>query len=154
MTDSPPSPADPHALIALVTEQRDQYTALKSLADQQQLLIERGHAEQLLSVISKRQSVIDRLGELSRELDPHRAMLTQLSESAADETAQTLRSLVREVQDLLESIIQQDQRDTQQLQAARDQVATTIKTTNTSRAVHAAYQRQQANTNRFTNQQG
>ncbi|MEM6392331.1 MAG: flagellar export chaperone FlgN [Planctomycetota bacterium] len=145
---------DTQALIALVTEQRDQYTALKSLADQQQALIEQGQAEQLLSVISKRQSVIDRLGDLSRQLDPHRATLTQLVESTQDDTNAALRTLVREVQDLLQSIIQQDQRDTQQLQAARDQVATTIKTTNTSRAVHAAYQRQQSNTNRFTNQQG
>ncbi|MEM6551929.1 MAG: flagellar export chaperone FlgN [Planctomycetota bacterium] len=145
---------DLQALTALVTEQRDQYTALKSLADQQQALIEQGQAEQLLSVISKRQSVIDRLGDLSRQIDPHRAALTQLVESTHDQTNAALRTLVREVQDLLQSIIQQDQRDTQQLQAARDQVATTIKTTNTSRAVHAAYQRQQANTNRFTNKQG
>ena len=152
----PQTPPGAPRLLDLLRRQRDGYQSLKDLADQQQALIAQGRAERLLALLAQRQTVLDRLTEVSRQIDPYRDQLTAIVDAAEQDEAQQIQGLVAEVQDLLQSIIQQDQRDTADLQTARDGVQQQIRHSKTAGSVAAAYGRQPTpgRDPRFTDQQG
>ncbi|MEX0744253.1 MAG: flagellar export chaperone FlgN [Phycisphaeraceae bacterium] len=132
-------------LVEKLTQQRDRYEQLKQLASRQAALIEQGETEQLLGVLAQRQQLVDELGRLSTEIAPYRERWGELSAALSEADRQRVNGLIESVERLLEQIIEQDDRDRQQLQAARDQVGNEVKQThhagramNAYRAVPAA----------------
>jgi flagellar biosynthesis/type III secretory pathway chaperone len=109
-------------LVELLTQQRDHYRQLKDLSDQQQALVTAGQPERLLSVLGQRQHHVEALTRLNDRLAPLRPQMSEIAEAAPSDLRQTLRTLVDDVQALLETIIQQDEQDKQRLSAGRDAV--------------------------------
>ncbi|MFP4144968.1 MAG: flagellar export chaperone FlgN [Phycisphaeraceae bacterium] len=158
MTDTSPANQplpDAAGLIDKLSRQRDLYLQLKQLSDQQAGLIEEGQTEQLLSVLSQRQSLVDQLGGLTRQLAPLREAWPKLAGTLADDQRDRINGLLGEVELLLESIVQQDDRDRAKLSAAKQQVSSQLSQVSSAGQAVSAYQaapKQQAP--RFTDRQG
>lgn len=148
-------------LIETLTRQRDLYRALDGLSTKQQTLIADGHPEQILGVLSERQAIVDQLGELSRELAPLRPRITEIAEAAPDAKRTTLRSLVDEVQTLLQTIIERDDADHQRLETSKNKVGQQLAKIQTApRAIDAyrqnagGYTKPTSSTPRFADARG
>ncbi|MEM1109896.1 MAG: flagellar export chaperone FlgN [Planctomycetota bacterium] len=145
----PPPPASASApvqsgseadqLIDLLTQQRDLYRSLDLLSGKQQQIVADGQAEQLLGVLSERQVVVDQLTATNRELAPLRSRMSEIADTAAADKRQSLRSLVDEVQSMLESIIQRDEEDRQTLEASKAKVGQELAKVKTAPAAINAY---------------
>lgn len=116
-------PGEAAELFELLGRQRDLYSELAGLSAQQSGLIADGEAEALLTVLSRRQSLVEQLGVINDQIGPYRGRVPQIAESLPGAQREALRSLVDQVQELLKSIIDQDDRDRAQLEAARTQVS-------------------------------
>jgi len=125
-------------VLGLLARQRDLYCQLKALSDQQGAMIAQGQAEQLLTLLAQRQSIVDELGELSIEISPVRSQIDAIMQAAQGEAATQIRSLVEEVKGLLESIIAQDDRGQEDLRQSRQEVSSQLtQVTGATSAVNA-----------------
>ena len=131
--------SEPDALMALLRRQRALYEELKDLSDQQTRLIEAGQTQELLGVLAQRQQLVEQLASAHAELAPKRQRLTELADELPPPQREQLRSLVDEVQGLLQSIIEQDDRDRQQLQSAKRGVGGKLQQTVRSGSALNAY---------------
>lgn len=152
---APPSD-DPAALIDLVTQQRDLYRQLKELSDQQATLIESGQTDNLLTLLSQRQRLVDSLTRINRDMVSRRQAMPDLQASLSPEQRVAMRSLMDEVDVLLRGIIEQDDRDRAQLQSAHQKVGAQLKQTHRSAAALSVYRGAvpAAGAPRFTDRKG
>lgn len=111
-----------NGVLALLEKQRDLYRELKSHSDRQEDLIATGATDQLLSLLGQRQRLIEGLGEVSSSLAPYRSRIASIADQAADGIGDQMRGMVEEVRELLESIIERDDKGKADLAAARDKV--------------------------------
>jgi len=123
----------------MLTRQRDLYRSLDGLSGKQQEIVAAGQAEQLLSVLSERQVIVDQLTKINQDLAPLRGRMTEISDAATEAKRQSLRSLVDDVQGMLESIIQRDEQDRQTLEASKAQVGQELAKVKTAPAAINAY---------------
>lgn len=128
-------------LIHLLSEQRELYVRLGMLTDSQRSLITSDQPQRLLTVLSERQKLIDRLECLAEKLRPYQKQWARLrSELAPVETEQVDR-LLAEVDALLAGILTKDKADAQLLAARKGvvgQAMTTLKTGKQAKAAYAA----------------
>ena len=113
-------------LLDRLTQQRDLYKQLQSLSTQQAQFIQDGSAEQLLGVLSQRQSLIDSLARLNAELAPYRERWTQLADAVDPQLREQVRSVIAEIEAYLGEIVQQDEKDKAQLQDAKAKVGSQL----------------------------
>ena len=129
---------DAEQVLYLLSRQRDLYLQLKALADQQGQLIESGATEQLLSLLARRQGLIDMLGQCSAEISPYRARIGDIAEQSDAAVSVQIKSLVQEVRTLLESIMEQDDQGRKTLAESRDAVSRQLKqAAGAGAAIHA-----------------
>ena len=112
------------AMISLLSEQRDLYARLASLADHQRSLIADREPERLLEVLGERQKIVDRLESLAERLRPRQRQWQQIREQMADSERQRADQLVSETNALLSAIIQKDEADVQLLAESKTSTAT------------------------------
>jgi flagellar biosynthesis/type III secretory pathway chaperone len=136
---APAVSADPQTLVDLLTRQRDFYAALGQLSDRQQQIIADGQTEQLLTVLSERQVLIDQLTATNAELAPLRSGMSQVTESAAPAVRQSIRDLVAQVQSMLHDIIQKDEKDRATLEESKARVGRQLSKVRTAPAAIHAY---------------
>ncbi len=142
MTTSPSVSAaglfDSGLLVALLQRQLELYHELRDLSSTQSRFIESGHVDDLLSVLAQRQSIITSLTEVSDRIDPYREQLSQVWPRIGAEDQRRITALLEEVQTLVRSILDSDNRDHRSLQRARDGVAAEMRqTVHAGRAVNA-----------------
>jgi len=126
-------------LIDMLARQRDLYQSLDELSGKQQAVIAEGQAEALLSVLSERQVIVDQLTRINQDLAPLRGRMTEIADAASESKRQSLRSLVGEVQGLLQSIITRDEQDKQTLETSKARVGQELARVNTAPAAIHAY---------------
>lgn len=155
-TDTLPlSPSNPAGLIRLLTQQRDLYVQLKSLSDQQAALIAGGETERLLGLLAQRQRMVDALTRLNRDLAGYRKQMPDLQADLPLADRERVRALMDEVDELLHAIIEQDDRDRRQLQAAQKQVGAQLSHAARGGAAMQAYRAAPRSVDpRFTDRQG
>ena len=145
-------------LATLLTRQRDLYRELGGLSARQQQLIETSQTEQLLGLLTQRQSLIDQLTTCNQEVAPLRSRMGDIAAAAPDGLRDTIRDRVDEVQGLLEEIIERDEADRAKLEASRARVGNEIKRVNAAPAAVNAYRAQAGGAPpaapRFTDAQG
>jgi flagellar biosynthesis/type III secretory pathway chaperone len=144
---------DPLTLLELLEQQRDLYYELEKLSAEQSQRIEQGQTEDLLNVLSKRQGLVEQLTQINTRLSPYRDYWGQVAQQLPEGKRQHLRHLLDEVQTLLQRILEQDETDRQQLQAARDEVGNKLQQTQKAGSAMKAYGRA-AQQPRFTDSQG
>lgn len=142
----PPSAGEAAELIDLLTRQRGLYSELSALASQQADLIAQGQTEQLLSVLSKRQGLVEELGRINDQIGPYRGRIPEIAQALPEARRDELRGLVEQVQSLLKQIIERDEQDRRDLEAAKQQVGTQISQAVRGGAALNAYKQRPAST--------
>lgn len=152
---SPDTSGAAETLIDLLSRQKSLYVDLSDLSRQQGGLIREGQTETLLTLLARRQGLVDELGTLAQRIAPYRTQIPEIAEAAPEGQRQLLRSLVADVQQLLEAIIAQDDQDRAQLAAARDAVRTeSQRLTRTGTAMNAYRAARPPVASRLTDHQG
>ena len=146
MTPPPPGTAAPISshgeadqLIEMLTRQRDLYRSLDGLSGKQQQIVADGQDAQLHGEKSERQVIVDQLTRINQDLAPLRGRMTEIADAASADKKQALRTLVDDVQAMLESIIQRDEEDRQTLEASKAQVGQELAKVKTAPAAINAY---------------
>ncbi len=111
-----------HTMLGLLIGQRDLYRQLKTLSEQQTRFIREGSTEQLLSVLSERQSVIETLSRANADLAPYRDRWGDLTSSAAPEQRRQVRETLDEIERVLAEVVEQDERDRTELRGVQQQI--------------------------------
>ena len=147
---------DVSRLTELLEQQVRLFEDLAALTVRQTRLVNDGEAESLLGLLAQRQELIDRLESVNGELEPYRSRWPQLWPDLDESDKQRIGPLVQQAQQLLEQIMQSDDRDRKLLEAAKPQVAAELERLSHTRAARRSYQGagSPADSNRFTNQHG
>ena len=147
--------ADAHRLRSLLERQRDEYVQLKALAEMQGELIARRDAGALMTLLGRRQRHVDELTGLNLQLDPLRPRLGDIAAAGGSGEREAIRSLVEEVQGLLEEILAIDEAGQTELSAGRDAVKAQLNAAARTPAAMNAYKRPAAvGGARFTDRRG
>lgn len=143
-------------LISLLEQQLRLFEHLAELSDRQQGLVDDGQAEQLLALLAQRQQLIDHLDTVNGELEPYRNQWDQFWPGLEDSQRQRIGPLIEQAQQLLERIMQADDRDRGRLESAKIEVAAELSQVNQARAARDGYHHVAGSdqNNRFTNRQG
>ena len=154
MQESPSQQVD--AMLGLLTGQRDLYRQLKALSERQAGCIREGSTEQLLSVLSQRQSVIDALSRSNAELAPYRDRWGNLAGNAESGQRARVRKLLAEIEQVLADVVEQDERDRDELKGVQRQIGAQLGRVGQAGRAIAAYGPKKANTKppTFTDRQG
>ena len=140
-------------LIRLLEEQKSLIERLGDLARRQGALIEDGHTEALLELLSERQGIMDRF-VISQD------GLSRLAESLrpAGDLAETSRNrvgeLVEDISRQLAEILGLDDRDREALRAGRDRLGEELSGLGAARQARSAYLKSRSVSNRFADREG
>jgi SMC interacting uncharacterized protein involved in chromosome segregation len=144
-------------LTELLGEQRDTVTRLNELAQQQGDHIRDGKTDSLLTLLSRRQTLIDeflsthgRMQSLLANVDE------QLKQLNADDRA-SIRRMIDEINALLGEVLKRDEQDRRSLEEARGGVKGELASMKSGRQARTAYLGSGSNVtarNRFADQQG
>ncbi len=149
---------DPQAverLIGLLEEQRGLFDALRALSDRQAALVADAAADELLSVLGQRQTIIDQLIAANDRLEPYRRNWTKLYAELDEAQRRQVGALLREVQEQLGLILEQDERDRHTLQSHQGQIGRELQGMSRAGTAVQAYRRApQQVSPRFTDHQG
>jgi flagellar biosynthesis/type III secretory pathway chaperone len=143
-------------LTDLLEEQRRAVTQLKNLAQQQGDHIRSGRSDALLSLLSKRQELID--GFLATH-NRMQSLLEDVSEQVkrltSDDRA-SIRAMIDEINVLLSEVLERDDQDRKALEEARQGVREEMQSMTSGRQARNAYLKggHAAAGNRFADQQG
>jgi len=154
MQETPSQQAD--ALLSLLTEQHGLYRQLHDLSGQQAQSIRDGSTEQLLALLSQRQTVIDHITRLNTQIAPYRENWPALRDKVDASQRDRVHQVLDEIEHLLNQVVEQDERDRNELQGAQAHVGTQMTRVNQSGRAIQAYGPPKSNTKAptFTDRQG
>ncbi|MCC6681690.1 MAG: flagellar export chaperone FlgN [Phycisphaeraceae bacterium] len=144
----------PQQMLPLLQQQRDGYVQLLEIGRDQSQLIQDGQPEQLLTLLSQRQKLIDDLARLGRRVAAVQDRWRQVSDQLDGAHTQQVRSLVAQVEQLLSQIIAQDEKDRAQLEAAHKQTAQQLSRTAAAPRALNAYKAAVPLVPRYTDRNG
>jgi len=147
-------PPEPRRMLTLLHQQRDGYQQLIELSSQQSQLISDGHPEQLLSLLAKRQSLIQEMADLGREIGEYQSHWPDVAVALGPDQADQARALLRDVEQLLARILEQDEQDRARLAASHQQAGRELKQAAAAPRALGAYRVASAQSPRFTDRQG
>lgn len=120
---APVNGMDTRAFVALLKQQVAVFEQLDGYAQQQETLINEGRADELLTVLGRRQELINTLNGLNDQAEPFRRGWTQFSAGLDEAERSEIGELLKQVQSMLAEIIQRDERDRTELQQQRGKVS-------------------------------
>jgi hypothetical protein len=109
-------------ILAALTEQVVCYRRLAKLADSQHHYVEHSQAEQLLTVLTRRQEVLDRITALEKIIEPARKNWTAYRDGLSTDCRAAAETLLTETRALLEEIMSADRNDTIVLQQRKIEI--------------------------------
>lgn len=126
-------------MLDLLKRHRQLFQELQKQSHEQRALIKAQQNEELLSLLARRQKIVNAIGQIHQQLAPYR----QQWEGVKGRLPETLRGeisgLLVELQKMLNTIIEQDQQDCQELSASKQQVAAEMNQATRARSAHAYY---------------
>ncbi len=142
-------------LVTLLERQQSLYERLRSLSDQQGQMVASGSTEALLGLLAQRQQLIDELGRINTDLQPYRSQWPQFKEQLAEPDRRRISALVEQAEQMLSGIIEQDNRDRQQLEQSKVQLGGEMGRVSQGGAMMRAYKTSSGQgANHLTDQQG
>lgn len=140
MSTAPVAPPQ-REVVTLLTLQRDLYSRLRGLSEQQRNLIETDRPEVLLQILTERQSIVNRLARLNEQLAPMRRTWDVTFAALPPETRSEVTGLLAEINTLLRSILTSDESDTAMLAARKHAIGSELQAIESRRSVAGAYSR-------------
>jgi hypothetical protein len=126
-------------LVKALSGQKELYEQLLALAKQQSQYVATGESESLMRVLAARSRLIDQVGPLDQELQPYKGRWQEVLDGLPALDREKVGTLLREVQQLLSNILEQDEVDKQSLIRQKEQVGSELKRTVTGAHLHRAY---------------
>ncbi len=132
------------------------YRELEGYSHEQGRMVEAVDSQGLITLLGKRQVVLDELGGLARDLGPFRTRWRELWDGLAGEQREAIGGLVDESEALLKGIIDRDERDKASLSAVKEGIGREMKRSHNRGAALNAYQNQSRGVvdPRFTDRRG
>ncbi len=154
MQDTPSQQAD--ALLKLLTEQHDFYSQLHDLSGQQARCIRDGSTEQLLALLSQRQTVIDSITRSNTQVAPYRENWPSLRDVVDAAQRDEVHKVLDDIEQLLNQVVEQDERDRAELKGVQAQIGTQMGNVNRAGQAMQAYGPPKSNIKAptFTDRQG
>ncbi len=141
------APEDPHArpelwaprLGRILDEQIEAYEELLGLAESQGALIDEGKSDELIALLARRQTVVERATQIGRRLEPFTARWGELAPRLGDGQRREIADRTSRLDSLLERIAAVDDADRRRLEQRRDEVGREIGSLASKRSAVAAY---------------
>lgn len=145
-------------LVTLLKRQISICTQLHECSNQQTCLLQADKAEQLLTVLSNRQNLIDELIQLSISLEPFRSAWPEIWESLTETERNSINNLIGKSQQLVDEIIGIDKKSQDTLIAEQNHIKKQLIDVNTAQTTARAYDKTSncksiKRTNRFMDEQ-
>ncbi len=131
--------AGPGALLEALRRQRTLYVNLRELSVEQRSLIAQNDGESLLTLLGRRQQVIDELAQLDVILAGFRRDWSARYGGLHAEDRARVDGLLAEIDEALTAIMDMDREDAEALARQTEGLGTTLREAPKRRAVHAAY---------------
>ncbi len=142
-------------LPALLREQRDLYLRLKALSSRQSELIAGSDTQALLELLNDRQAIVNQLSELSERIGCQPEQLASIASDLPESERELVRSLLKEMEELLQAIITRDDDDRRELSNLFEQKGRQISQVNRmGPALHAYRTTPSSTPPRFTDSKG
>lgn len=132
-------PHDHGRLRLLLDEQEALFVRLDALSKQQHSLVEGERTDELLRLLTERQTVIDGIAGLARELQPFRDRWESVLDEAKPEQRDRLSHQVERMADLAALVAARDDTDRKLMERRRDSLAAELAGTGRARGAMAAY---------------
>ncbi len=126
-------------MLDLLKRQHQYFLELQKLSQEQRALIKAQQSEDLLRLLAKRQTIVNAIGVLHQQSAPYREQWTGMKDHLPAPLRQNIALLLTQLQQMLNSIIEQDQQDCQELSAAKQQVGAELQQANKAQAANAYY---------------
>ncbi len=134
-----PDPGWIDRLGAMLAEQVDLAQQLDALSREQSEALDDGRVDHALEVLQLRQPLVDRLSQLSSDLEPLAARLTKDASELDPARRQPLMEDAHRLEDLIEQVNQRDARDRLSLEQARQAIGAEIAGLDRGRSMMNAY---------------
>ena len=142
-------------VLVLLQRQAELFDALGDLSRSQRGAIEQGPADAVLSLLARRQQILEQLTGVATELEPYRVAWPATLESLDAAQREEADRLVAWSERHLEAILDRDDEDRTLLQKARDEAGEQLSQINRSgQALHAYGATPSVDTNRYTDRCG
>jgi hypothetical protein len=115
------------------------YRALAKLADQQHEHVRQSRTEDLLSVLSQRQQVLDQVAELEQAILPAKRRWNDYLGGLGEEQRSKAQGLMAESRKLLEQITSADRNDAMVLQQRKIEVGRALRHNAAARSANRSY---------------
>ena len=142
------------SLIQLLEAQEALVSDLAALARQQAELIRGSRTDALLSLLTRRQHLIERFADAQEELGKLTADLDARLQTVSEAQRRRIQSLISGIGDRLAQVMQRDEQDQQVLEAARNRTKDELAAVGATRQARRAYLSGRAVDNRFADQRG
>lgn len=141
-TDHAAAPRDCGDVVDLLRQQRTLYEELGELSARQRTLIAGDQPEELLKILSERQTLVNALARLNMQLGPFRQHWDEVCDALVPRQRELAGKLVAEINELLSTILRRDSEDGALLSARKQLVADAMRENVGGRAANSAYARQ------------
>ena len=140
----------------LLAQQVILYRKLEGYSVEQSDMVARGDTESLITLLGRRQSVLDQLGELADQMAIYRTNWKLMWDGLRENDRKLVGGLVDASENLLKSIIDRDELDKANLSIAKNGIEKQLKKTHNRGAAVNAYQNQARGVMdpRFTDRRG
>jgi len=144
----------PENLIALLERQQTLVDQLAGLADRQAALVEQGHTDALLGLLTQRQGVIDEFTGVQADLGRFSENLERRLQSIDERRRVRIQDLLKTIGAGLAEVMERDEKDQKTLEAARHQSKRELASLDSGRQARHAYVGSRKVTNRFADEIG
>ncbi len=132
---------DPDRILRLLRKQCSLYEQLQHLSHRQRGLIVGDQPEQLLSILHDRQSLVNALAQINRQLSPLRSDWTRVFQALPQTVREEVTGLLEQINVMLHAILKTDQEDGALLSTRKHSVGQELGRMGDARAAGAAYAR-------------
>lgn len=120
-------------------EQRELCRSLEAMCERQAMLVRQGDSDGLMRLLSQRQALVDRIGELSDQVVPFRESWEARMAGVSASERRELEAAVGEITSLIERIGKHDDADRAALESQRETLSKELTTVNRGQGALGAY---------------
>lgn len=142
------------ALEAVLAEQQDVTAAMASLIEQQESLVASGNAEGLLTLLGRRQELVDRLIASQDRLGEALSAAERALPSAGRERKDRIQAALASIQARLDEVMARDREDQAKLEDGRRKTKRELERMDVMHKAHTAYGRGAGRSNRYADHRG
>ena len=126
-------------LVELLRHEKSLYAKFMELSRRQLGVIEQGDVSELLSLLGRKQELLEQMGGVEQELAPAKRNWGQFRTTLSREQRPTVQTLIDEVRGVLKDLIALEKKGEESLQAQRRQTLEQIKQTERGSQLGKAY---------------